>query len=391
MSDLSNNISGESQTTPKGRKGGNVRKGLHKRGGVWWINFTFDGKRYRRSTKTSDRKLAEKIYNKVLTQLVERQWLDKPEGDDKTFKELADKYVNEYAKFNKRSWQKDAERLNNHLVKFFGEMIVTEITPKIIFSYKIQRYSQGVCGGTINRELTIMKHMYSVAVREWEWTRDNPVKRVKMEKENPPKDRWLAYEEEERLLKACPDWLKEIVIFALNTGLRQGDILSILWKDVDLENGIILLNISKIGTRDSIPLNSIVWDLLRRKASERTHLSSDYVFPSEAGTRMDGGNLRTDFMKALKKAGVKDFRFHDLRHTFATRLVQNGVDLYMVQRLMHHKQIQTTMRYAHHYRESLRAGVKVLDTCHPRNSLAQICHSGGSEGFMAEQENRLTH
>lgn len=345
--------------------------GLYKRGQVWWMRFSYKGKQMMKSTETKDKKLAEKIHAKVITQIAEGKWLDRLEGEDKTFKELADKYINEYAKLNKRSWKKDEERLNNHLIPFFGDMTVTEIAPKIISAYKGHRYKKDISPATINRELTIMKHMYTMAVKEWEWCRDNPVMRVRMEKEPPPRDRWLTYEEEKKLLDACPDWLKEIVTFALNTGMRQGEILSIKWKDVNLFSGIVILEMTKNGDKRAVPFNKTVWELLKTKARVK-YLASDYVFTSDAGTKMDGGNLRTDFMKVLKKAKITEFCFHDLRHTFATRLVQRGIDLYKVQKLLGHRDNKTTQRYAHHYPESLRDGVNVLENAHLGNRLVQF-------------------
>lgn len=344
---------------------------LYKRGQVWWMRFSYKGRQIRKPTNVTDKKLAEKIHHKVMTQLAEGQWLDKLEGDDRTFKELADKYINEYAKFHKRSWEKDAERLRNHLIPFFGEWIVTEITPKIISGYKGYRYEKGRSPATINRELTIMKHMYTMAIKEWEWCRDNPVKRVSMEKEKPPRDRWLTYEEEEKLLEACPAWIREIVTFALNTGMRQGEILSLKWTDVNLLKGIAILHETKNGEKRSIPLNRTVWNLLKEKSRVR-YLASDYVFTSSVGTKIDSGNLRADFNKILKKVKIESFCFHDLRHTFATRLVHKGIDLYKVQKLLGHKDNKTTQRYTHHYPESLRDGVNALDTADLGDQLAQI-------------------
>ncbi len=334
--------------------------GLYKRGQVWWMQFTYKGRLVRRSTETGDKRLANTIFGKVTTEIAEGKWLDKLDGEDKTFSDLAEKYVNEYAKQHKKSWAKDDERLKNHLIPFFGEMIVTDITPKIISAYKGHRYAKGVKAATINRELAIMKHMYTIAVKEFEWCRDNPVMRVSMEKEGQPRDRWLTYEEEKRLMEACPGWLQEIVTFALNTGMRQGEVLSLRWQDVNLFIGIATLQETKNGERRSIPLNRTAWELLKAKSKVR-YLASDYVFTSDAGTKMDGGNFRTDFMKVLKTAKIVGFCFHDLRHTFATRLVQKGVDLYKVQKLLGHRDNKTTQRYAHHYPESLRSGVDILD------------------------------
>ena len=134
-----------------------------------------------------------------------------------------------------------------------------------------------------------------------------------------------------------------------------------VWQDVNLFSGVATLQETKNGERRSIPLNRTVWELLMAKSKVR-YLASDYVFTSSVGTKIDGGNLRADFMKALKTAKVNGFCFHDLRHTFATRLIQRGIDLYKVQKLLGHRDNKTTQRYAHHYPESLRDGVDALDS-----------------------------
>ncbi|MFQ5329639.1 MAG: tyrosine-type recombinase/integrase [Thermodesulfobacteriota bacterium] len=334
--------------------------GLYKRGGVWWMSFSHNGRQLRRSAETSNRTIATNIYSKVRAQVAEGKWLDRLEGESRVFGELAHKYINEYAKLHKRSWEKDVCRLNRNLLPFFGHMTVTEITPRSISAYKSHRYSKGVKAATINRELTLIKHMYTMAIREWEWCRDNPVKRVSMEKESPPRDRWLTSEEECKLLTACSERLRVIVIFALNTGMRQGEILSLRWNNVNLLKGTLIIEVTKNGDRRAIPLNGTAWDLLKEQSRIR-YPANDYVFTSSTGTKIDSGHLRRDFMKALRQAGIEGFCFHDLRHTFATRLVQAGVDLYKIQRLLGHKDNKTTQRYAHHYPESLRKSVEVLD------------------------------
>ena len=142
--------------------------------------------------------------------------------------------------------------------------------------------------------------------------------------------------------------------------MRQDEIFSLKWSEVDLFRKTVTVIRSKNGEKRTIPMNRKVYELLKRKSKVR-HIRSNYVFLSEAGTKIDDRNLRRAFYKVLNKAGIKDFRFHDLRHTFATRLVQAGVDLYKVQKLLGHKDITMTQRYSHHYPESLRDGVEVLD------------------------------
>jgi integrase len=130
---------------------------------------------------------------------------------------------------------------------------------------------------------------------------------------------------------------------------------------------------SKNGEKRTVPLNSGVIELLHRKAAVRTRES--FVFTTSCGTRIDDRNLTRAFYSALAKAEITDFRFHDLRHTFATRLAQAGVDLYKVQRLLGHKSASMTQRYAHHSPESLREGVLTLER-HHTTSLSQIYHNG---------------
>lgn len=342
---------------------------------VWWMSFTYNGRQIRRSTGTRKKRLAEQVFAKVQTEVTEGRWFDRPEGEARTFMELAQKYLEEYSKRRKRSWEKDQARLNKSLLPYFGDKIVTKISPRDISAYKTHRYAEEVSSSTINRELALMKHMYSIAVKEWEWCRDNPVKRVSMEKEGQPRDRWLTSEEEEMLLKVCPEWLQEVVVFALHTGMRQGEILGLRWKDINLLGSTATLDRTKNGDRRIVPLNRTAKELLEQKGKLR-HIATDKVFTNSAGNPMDSGNLRRAFMGALKKAKITGFCFHDLRHTCATRMAQRGIDLYRVQKILGHKDIKTTQRYAHHYPESLRSGVDVLDDC--GSKLSRFYHSGAN-------------
>lgn len=241
--------------------------------------------------------------------------------------------------------------------------------------YKAKRYAAGVKPATINRELATMKNAFNLAIKEWEWCRENPVSRVSMEKENNERDRWFTYEEEKRLLEASPLWLQEIIIFALNTGMRMGEILSLTWEGVDLFRKTATVFHSKNGERRTIPINQTVFELLKAKSKVRS-IKTNLVFHDQAHTSMDAHNLRRAFRGAVKKVKIVDFHFHDLRHTFATRLIQSGVDIYKVQRLLGHKSPIMTQRYAHHYPESLRDGVDLLDR--EKKSITILSQSGSA-------------
>jgi integrase len=196
-----------------------------------------------------------------------------------------------------------------------------------------------------------------------------------MEREHNGRDRWLTVEEEGRVLAACGPWLRDIVQFALGTGMRMGETLSLSWRGVDLIRRTAMVFQSKNGERRTIPVNQTVLSLLKEGETLRS-LRTDLVFPSTTHTPLEGGHLRRAFRLALKKARIEGFRFHDLRHTFATRLVQAGVELYKVQRLLGHKSPMMTQRYAHHYPESLREDVEIMDRIKPVSHFITV-GSGG--------------
>jgi len=132
------------------------------------------------------------------------------------------------------------------------------------------------------------------------------------------------------------------------------------WNAVDFFRKTVTVFRSKNGERRTIPINSLVLDVLKRKAKVRS-IKSEYVFPSDTFTLLDDSHLRRAFRGAIRLCRIENFHFHDLRHTFATRLVQSGIDLYKVQCLLGHKSPIMTQRYAHHYPESLREGVEMLE------------------------------
>lgn len=332
--------------------------GLFRRGRFWWIRFTYKGKLIRKSTETGDKKLAERIYHKVMTQIAEGKWFERLPGEEIIFREMMGRFESEY--FSNLASFMACKSYIKGLVAFFGDYTLLEITPSLISEFKIRRKAEGVKPATIHRQLGLMKRAFNLAVREWEWCKENPVTKVSLERLNNKRDRWLTLEEEERLLQSSPLWLREIIVFALNTGMRLGEILSLTWKGVDLFRKTATVFKSKNNERRTIPLNQKVFELLKARAKVRL-IKTDLVFHSQNHTPLDKGNIRRAFCATLKKTGIEDFRFHDLRHTFATRLVQAGVDIYKVQVLLGHKSPVMTQRYAHHYPESLRDGVEVLD------------------------------
>jgi len=335
--------------------------GLYKRDSVWWMSLTHNGKQLRRSTETEDKKLATRIFDKLKGEIAEGKWFEKLPGDDYTFKELMGKYLEEYSVANKaKSSHTRDKSLAAHLIKVFGNNYLPDIKPAMISDYKVQRRDEGASARTINYELTLMSHAFNIAIREWEWLNDNPVKKVKKERVNNTIERWLTLEEEKRLLFSSPKWLQEIIVFAINTGLRRSEILDMKISQVDFERRTITISEQKNRCVDTLPLNKKAMVVLRERQKQRV-TGCDLVFPSNKGTRMINRNLFRAFNLATGRANVSNFRFHDLRHTFATRLVHAGVGIYEVQKLGRWKDVSMVMRYAHHHPESLRSSIEVMD------------------------------
>ena len=166
------------------------------------------------------------------------------------------------------------------------------------------------------------------------------------------------------LLAASPQWLKEIIVFAVETGWRREEILSLQWKDVDIFQKTVTIFGKKPWERRTIPLTEKAFEVLKGREKVRTNVratTGDFVFTYPAGRKVNIHTLRSAFEDALMKAEIHDFRFHDLRYTSATRLAQTGVDPYTIQKLMGHTRFTTTQRYAHHFVESLRRGIESLE------------------------------
>ena len=176
----------------------------------------------------------------------------------------------------------------------------------------------------------------------------------------------MTEDEEKRLLENCPEWLKNLVIFSLHTGLSQHEQLSLTWERVSLARRTILIQETKSGKPRSIPLNKTALGVLERVAKTRS-IKNDLVFLSNCGTKLNNCNLIRAFKRAVKRTGISDFTWHGLRRTFATRLAHKGLDIYKISRLLGHEDVQTTQRrYAHHCTESLRIGVDILDADYNR-------------------------
>jgi len=320
----------------------------------WYIDYYSKGRRLRKKIGPS-KKLAEQVLKDVQVKIAKREYLGVLEEKKIPFEEYGEQY-RDYAKVNKSlSTYEHSDRFNiDHLISFFKGKYLFEIESPMIEKYKAARLEQ-VAPATVNRELACLKHMYSKAI-EWGLVKSNPAKTVKLLKEPPGRLRYLMPEEVQRLLTFCASHIRPIVVTAVNTGMRKSEILRLRWSKVDLENKKIIVTNTKNNESRVIPINKTLYQELmtipRREGRE-------YVF--SAGNGLPFGDVKKGFTSAVKKAGIEDFRFHDLRHTFGSHLIMQGVDVKTVQQVLGHKDIKMTMRYSHLSPEYVQDAMERLD------------------------------
>jgi len=327
--------------------------GIYKRGKVYWIDFYDPNrKRVQESSQSTSRQDAEDLLTLRKSEILRGVY---KQPVKMTFGEFGERYM-EHAKTNKRSWLRDQQMLK-HLYSFFGkERPLTEVTPVDIEGYKIRRKAK-VSGSTVNRELALLKRMLNLAIAWDLFLSANPVRKVKFFREFNIGLRVVSPEEEKNLLQNASPYLQDLIRFALNTGLRIGEIFSIRWSSVDLKKGILTVFSSKTDRLREVPINAET-----RKVLEAWWLGkkNEAVFynPETGKPFVD---LKTGFALACRKAGISGVTWHTLRHTFASRLVNSGVDIVTVKELLGHSSISVTMRYAHTNIDSKRAAVEKLD------------------------------
>lgn len=336
--------------------------GIFKKGESWYIDYYVKGRRKRKKVGPS-KKLAEQVLKDVQVRLVKGEYLGVYEEKKVGFGEFVEKYL-DYSRANKApSTSRRDEVIARGLVTAFGERYLFELSNRMAEEYKARRLQEGVLPATVNREMSCLRHMCNKAV-EWGCLNRSPLQGVKQLKELPGRIRYLEVEEVERLMAEIDRlpleagrYLRPVVAVALNTGLRKSEILQLRWRDVDFREKRITVLKTKNNELRVIPMNETV---ARELAGIGRHPESEFVFCNRRGEPY--GNVRKSFDRALKAAGIEDFRFHDLRHTFASHLVMSGCNIRTVQQLMGHKDIKMTMRYSHLSKAFLQEAVGKLDS-----------------------------
>lgn len=275
-----------------------------------------------------------------------------------TFDVLADLYE-DWAKVNKRSWKTDTGRLKGMRETFRGKLI-DSLTSRDVELYKAKRIKDDVKLTTVNKCLQILSKMFNLAI-SWGYLEQNPAKGVKKFPEEPfRRKRVLSTEEEERLLKAIfPEYLKSMVKIFLNTGLRRKELFYLRWENVDFRNKSLFVRETKTSKSRYIPMNETVYYQLMK--FYETRKNDDLVFVN-LKTGKGFVCIRKAFHGACRRAKTRNLTLPDLRRTFATRLLEAGVDIITVQQLLGHSSVTITQIYTMTNQGEKRRAVSLLDT-----------------------------
>ena len=309
-----------------------------KRNGKFYCRIQYKGVRRNLLCAGCSKEDDAKIFmSNALTHLVQVvNGVAKDERKEVTFKQLTKLFLN-YSQANKKDYKRDKAKVEV-LKAFFGDKPITPAKIEDFKSVMLEKYSKAY----VNRYLACIKTIFNIGIKN-ELIEYNPMKAVKMLKEDNYKIRYLTEEEECRLFEFLPEHLKPIVICALQTGLRKSNILQLRWELVDMEFKFIevLAQNNKGHKIIKIPISDKLY-----KVFENLPKTSEWVFCNPE-TGMPYKDISEGFTNACKNAKIENFRFHDLRHTVATRLVEKGIDLRVVQEIMAHSTIVTTQRYMH--------------------------------------------
>ncbi len=309
---------------------------LYKRGNLWWTRFTApNGERVSRSTGTEEKKRAQEYEDHLKSEAWRVYKLgEKPR---RTWKEAVVRWLQERA--SKADAKKDLGKLR-WLDNYLGTLYLDEVNRDVVDAIKHKRL-EIASTSTANRYLALIRAILRAARDEWEWIDHIPA--IKLYKEPRKRVRWLRPDEAQRLLSELPRHLQLMAIFSLATGLRQSNVSYLRWDQVDLERGYAWIHPdeSKSGRAINVPLNNDALAVLHEVQGE----DRDYCFVYQ-GKPVERTSTKA-WHAALKRAGIENFRWHDLRHTWASWHVQNGTSLQELQELGGWASFEMVLRYAH--------------------------------------------
>lgn len=367
--------------------------GVIKRGDIYYISYFFGGRRIRKAVG-KNKKTAEAAFEKIRVEIRAGRYIDL-EKPAIPFRKLAEKFL-EWGKLRKS--YVSLEACVSPALAFFGDKPAHTITEQEVEAYRVQRKDTPTkaedpakrrprSNSTVNHELAALKQVFNKGIA-WGLIDRNPAAGVKPLPESRGRVRFLTVEEAAQLLAAASRHLRPIIMVALETGMRRGEILGLKWSDIDLKNGTLFIEKTKNGESRHVPISARLREEFLRMPRR---LGVDHVFVGQEKAGKPGrkgkiGNpntpfhdVRTAFENACKKAGIDDFRFHDLRHTAASHLAMAGVPLKTIGEILGHKTATMTERYSHLTPEHKNKAVNML----PDWENAGACGSKVAQGAIS--------
>ena len=336
---------------------------VRKRGSRFHYDFRIRTQRYRGAIPEARTKAeAEQAEVKIKNKIYERKF--GKISASRNFAEFVNNTYLPWARANKRS-SRDDELHANVFCRHFGKKALNEIDQHMVEDFKVMRmktitrYGRQRRPASVNRELAILSGILTMAV-DYEEIDRNPCRRVESLPENNQRTRHLSFDEEDRLFAAVEgprEHLRTLMTVAIYAGPRRGELLRLRWPNVDFDLNAINFTETKTNKDRSVPMEPIVRQALL-ELRDRNH-DAEYVF-TNPDTRTRYTDIKKSFSAACREAGVTNFTFHDLRHTFGTRLADAGVDVVKIKELMGHASIVTTMRYIHATDQGKRTAITVL-------------------------------
>jgi len=329
---------------------------LYQREETWWIDIFHQGKRIRQSAETEIKEEAQRFHDQVKHEL----WLVKKTKSipDKTWVDAVMRWLEESA--HKRSLGMDKVHFA-WLDPYLRTKRLSDIDRDLIEFIAKKKEQTKVSPATVNRVLELIRAILNRAHKDWGWLETTPI--IRMRKVENKRLRWLTKQEANKLLKELPRHLSVMAAFSLATGLRESNVTQLKWQQIFLDKKHALVHADESKTKRSIPvpLNKQALNILQSQKGH--HPVYVFTYQDKPVTRCNNHAWR----KALNRAGINDFRWHDLRHTWASWHVQNGTPLHELQQLGGWSNYETVLRYAHLSSEHLRmAAERIYDTKLPQ-------------------------
>lgn len=326
---------------------------IYKRGSVYWYELVYNGQRYQKSTKSSNRRAANEIASAFHTALakgdvgiVERKPIPAFDAAMKSFLKWSEQEHHAHPRTALRYKVSSAA-----LLRFFKKMALDKITPEDVERYKTERAAEKgkrtdrkLRPATVNRELACLRAMYNYVLKGDVLLR-NPVSRVKFLAEDNQQDRVLNYTEQRRYLAVATPVLQDVAGLILETGMRPEEVYTLRVSSVDLDAGYLRILKGKTpAAKRRIDLTPEAKRILRERIKT---VKAGYLFPHESDAKKPIPKVNNAHDRAVAESKVTKFRLYDLRHTWATRAAEAGIDLVTLAAMMGHSRVQMVMRYAH--------------------------------------------